>query len=390
MNPPPMNPSTVQTPGFAHYAVAWSPFHTNRVALASAANFGLVGNGRLHLVSANPGPSGLPILGIDKFYETQDGLYDVAWSEIHENQLVTASGDGSIRLWDVMIKDLPIRAWQEHTREVFSVDWSNIKKDTFASSSWDGTVKIWTPERPRSVLTLQAHGSCVYQTMFSPHQPDLLASCSTDGTMKIFDLRSPAYMTGPGANSFTNPISAAVLTVPASGTEVLTLDWNKYRPMVLATAGVDKVAKVWDCRMVKLGEAPQVGGVCETQLLGHEYAVRKVQWSPHRPDILATASYDMTCRVWTTMPTPGRPQLLHIHDPHTEFVVGCAWSLYEDEIDFQYNGEDKYKSAHAPWHVPPYKLDTFHGFRVPNRGDPFLPDIPTRFHIQKTWRLLQT
>ena len=36
-------------------------------------------------------------------YETQDGLYDVAWSEIHENQLVTASGDGSIKLWDIVI-----------------------------------------------------------------------------------------------------------------------------------------------------------------------------------------------------------------------------------------------------------------------------------------------
>ena len=40
------------------------------------------------------------------------------------------------------IQDLPIRAWQEHTREVFSVDWSNLKKDTFASSSWDGTIKL--------------------------------------------------------------------------------------------------------------------------------------------------------------------------------------------------------------------------------------------------------
>jgi len=36
-------------------------------------------------------------------YETQDGLYDVAWSESHENQLATGSGDGSIRLWDVML-----------------------------------------------------------------------------------------------------------------------------------------------------------------------------------------------------------------------------------------------------------------------------------------------
>jgi peroxin-7 len=331
MNVPRVPPSVLQTPGFAHYSLAWSPFHTTRIALASSANFGLVGNGRLHLVSLSPGPSGLPALGIDKQYETQDGLYDVAWSEIHENQLVTASGDGSVRLWDVMLNDLPIRAWQEHTREVFSVDWSNIKKDTFISSSWDGTVKLWTPDRPRSLVTLQTHISCVYQALFSPHQPDLLATCSTDGTLKLFDLRSPAYAAG---SNFTNPLTAAALTIPASGTEILSLDWNKYRPMVLASAGVDKVVKVWDCRMVKLGEdaGGAVGGNCEVQLPGHEYAVRKVQWSPHRPDLLATASYDMTCRVWNTVPGQGRPHLLHIHDPHTEFVVGCGWSLYEEGV----------------------------------------------------------
>lgn len=135
--------------------------------------------------------------------------------------------------------------------------------------------------------------------MFSPHQQDILATCSTDGTLKLFDLRTPSYQnSGPNTNTFTNPISAAVLTVPASGTEVLSVDWNKYRPFVLASAGVDKSVKVWDCRMIKTNDAPQVGGICETQLLGHEYAVRKVQWSPHRPDVLATASYDMTCRVY--------------------------------------------------------------------------------------------
>ncbi len=160
----------------------------------------------------------------------------------------------------------------------------------------------WTPERPRSLTTLQAHPSCVYQALFSPHQPDVIATCSTDGTLKIFDLRSPAYMpSAPGNNSFTAPLTAAALTVPASGGEVLTLDWNKYRPFLIASAGVDKAVKVWDCRMVKLGpdaaQAPAVGGACESHLAGHEYAVRKVQWSPHRADVLASASYDMTCRV---------------------------------------------------------------------------------------------
>ncbi|GLB41679.1 putative WD40 repeat-like protein [Lyophyllum shimeji] len=332
-------PSVVQTPGFAHYSLAWSPFHTTRIALASAANFGLVGNGRLHMVSLGPGPSGLPSLKIDKHYETQDGLYDVAWSEIHENQLVTASGDGSIRLWDVMLNDLPIRAWQEHTREVFSVDWSNLKKDTFASSSWDGLVKLWTPERPRSITTLQTHHSCVYQAIFSPHQPDILATCSTDGTLKIFDLRSPAYApSGPGSNNFTNPLSAAALTVPASSTEVLTLDWNKYRPFVLASGGVDKLVNIWDCRMIKPGELNQVGGVRETPLFGHEYAVRKVQWSPHRAEILSTASYDMTCRVWNTAPEPlaRRAQGRSMDDERTELEPTDIFSSsLETLFDYQ-------------------------------------------------------
>ena len=158
----------------------------------------------------------------------------------------------------------------------------------------------WTPERPRSVATLKAHSSCVYQALFSPHQPDIIATCSTDGTVKIFDLRTPAYASGPTSNSFTDPVSAAVLTVPASGTELLSIDWNKYRPFVLASAGVDKVVKIWDCRMASTvpPTSQSVGGTCELQLPGHEYAVRKVQWSPRRADILATASYDMTCRMY--------------------------------------------------------------------------------------------
>lgn len=55
------SPAALQTPGFAHYSLAWSPFHNTRIALASAANFGLVGNGRLHLVSLVPGQGGIKL-----------------------------------------------------------------------------------------------------------------------------------------------------------------------------------------------------------------------------------------------------------------------------------------------------------------------------------------
>ena len=49
-----------RTEGFAGYAVKFSPFYADRLAVASAQNFGLVGNGRLHLLSQNPA-SGLQV-----------------------------------------------------------------------------------------------------------------------------------------------------------------------------------------------------------------------------------------------------------------------------------------------------------------------------------------
>ena len=75
-------------------------------------------------------------------FDTQDSLYDLAWSEAHENQVVVAAGDGSIKLFDIALDQFPVQSWQEHKREVFAVHWNLITKDTFCSSSWDGTVKI--------------------------------------------------------------------------------------------------------------------------------------------------------------------------------------------------------------------------------------------------------
>lgn len=41
----------LKTPSFAHHALAFSPFFEDRIAVASGANFGLVGNGRVHVIS---------------------------------------------------------------------------------------------------------------------------------------------------------------------------------------------------------------------------------------------------------------------------------------------------------------------------------------------------
>lgn len=152
---------------------------------------------------------------------------------------------------------------------------------------------------------------------------------------------------------------APVATVPVGG-EVLSLDWNKYRPFQVATGSTDKSIKLWDLRSagqqggaagppppgapVGSGAGGQIISICT----GHEYAVRKVAFSPHSPTTLASGSYDMTARIWDTdHPSTslssvasrlGQPAAggigatRQVHDAHTEFVVGLGWSLFQEGL----------------------------------------------------------
>jgi peroxin-7 len=42
------------TKGFNGYSVKYSPFFDSRIAAATSANFGLVGNGRLYILNLTP------------------------------------------------------------------------------------------------------------------------------------------------------------------------------------------------------------------------------------------------------------------------------------------------------------------------------------------------
>ncbi len=90
----------------------------NRIAVAASQYYGIVGNGRVYVLDLLPDG----MVGCVKFFDTKDGLFDVAWSEENENQFVTCSGDGSLRLWDVA-HPRPLMAFLEHTAEVYGVDW---------------------------------------------------------------------------------------------------------------------------------------------------------------------------------------------------------------------------------------------------------------------------
>jgi len=86
-------------------------------------------------------------------WDTADSIYDTAWSEINESQIIAACGDGSVKMYDIGTDQFPVQSWQEHNREVYAVSWNLVSKDTFASSSWDGTIKVVS-----HIFPLHSHG----------------------------------------------------------------------------------------------------------------------------------------------------------------------------------------------------------------------------------------
>ncbi|KAH7328207.1 peroxisome targeting signal type 2 receptor [Stachybotrys elegans] len=311
-----------RTQGFNPYAVKYSPYYDSRIAVAASANFGIIGNGRLFAL-------GLTAQGVqvEKTFDTNDALYDLAWSEINENQLLAAGGDGSLKLFDLGVDQFPIMNFHEHKREAFSVCWNPVVKDTFISSSWDGTVKLWSPTRSESLKTLPI-GNCAYSASFCPSNPALISAVSSDSHLRIFDLRTPNAARYHLIS--TIPVHAGPGPGPggAPPAEVLTHDWNKYKDTVIATGGVDKVLRTFDIRN-------PTGGPLSV-MAGHDYAVRRLAWSPHSSDVLISGSYDMTVRLWNdggAMPqaSPASPQMgaqLGVMNRHTEFVTGVDWCLF--------------------------------------------------------------
>lgn len=210
---------------FNGYAVKFSPFVETRLAVATAQNFGIIGNGRQYVLELTP-------QGIVETiaYDTADGLYDCTWSEDNENVLVSASGDGSVKVWDTAIPPQanPIRSFEEHRHEVYSVDWNCVRRDSFISGSWDDTVRLWTLEVPHSLRTFAEHSYCVYSAVWNPRHADVFASASGDCTLRIWDLRE----------------TRSTLVIPAHEFEILSCDWNKYNDCLVVTGSVDKSLRV--------------------------------------------------------------------------------------------------------------------------------------------------
>lgn len=297
---PPLQPAIIYRTKDTHgYAVEFSPFRDGLLAVTSSQYFGIVGNGRQTVLQIDPTTHSMQVVRV---FETMDVLFDVSWNESNENQLVTSSGDGSIKLFDLNSRDgFPLANWKEHSQECASVDWNLVSKSTFVSGSWDKTCKVWDPMVPnRSVRTFAEHMGSVYNAQWNPRKPNSFISCSGDGTVKIWDVGAPRSQ----------------MNIVAHQGEVLAVDWSKYNESIVVTGATDRMVKVWDIRKPFIPVH---------NLAGHEYAIRRLKCSPINERNVLSCSYDMSVIFWDMAL---EDSIVSKSEHHTEFVLGIDFNLF--------------------------------------------------------------
>jgi hypothetical protein len=204
--------------------------------------------------------------------------------------IVTASLDGTARVWDVQSKQQKM-VLQGHTGWVTSAAYSPDGR-WIVTAGEDGTARVWDAGSGQQMLELQGHTAWVYSAAYSP-DGQWIVTASLDGTARVWDA-------GSGRQKMVLQHAASVTSAAYSPDG----RW-------IVTAGGDRTARVWDA-----GSGQQ-----KMELKGHRGIVRSAAYSPDGRWIV-TAGEDGTARVWDA--ESGQQKM--VLEGHTDWVWSAAYS----------------------------------------------------------------
>jgi WD40 repeat protein/tRNA A-37 threonylcarbamoyl transferase component Bud32 len=237
-----------------------------------------------------------------------DGPVRYAAFSADGRHVLTASGDGTARVWDVSSGE-PVSPPLKHDGPVLH---GAVHPDgqTVVTASKDGAARVWDVRTGRSVATLR-HGGPVPCASFSPDGRRVLTA-SEDGTARLWDaatgklLAAPLPHDGPvrwaafgqggrllvtGGDDGTARVWDGVTGQPAGpplkhGSAVVCAALSPDGRRVV-TGGTDGAARLWEVR----------GGSRQGPALRHRATVYQATFSPDGGRVL-TASDDGTACVW--------------------------------------------------------------------------------------------
>ena len=228
----------------------------------------------------------------------QGAVTRALWSP--DGKLIAASGaDGTTQIWSVADqKPKLLFTLTGHTKKVNNLTWWGDKSSDYGTqeivtASDDGTAKIWDTNTGTLLFTLSGHTSPVNYAAFAP-DGKRIATASADNTARIWDAQTGALL----------------FTLSGHKANVIRVVWEGDNTRV-ASASADNTVKVWDANT----------GKEIFSLLGHIRQVTRVAWSPDGARI-ATASADGTAKIWDAK----EGTLLRTLFGHEAEVNGLEWS----------------------------------------------------------------
>ncbi|XP_021892022.1 denticleless protein homolog isoform X2 [Carica papaya] len=153
-----------------------------------------------------------------------------------------------------------ISEWLAHSNAIFDVCW--IKEDnSVLTASGDQTIKVWDVEKKKCTSLLTGHSGSVKSLYSHPTNSDIFVSGSRDGSFAVWDLRhkqssgnrrgSCTPLTAMVKGAHLSPQAKRVRGLKAASMSITSVLYLKDE-VSLATAGaVDSIIKFWDVRNLK-------------------------------------------------------------------------------------------------------------------------------------------